>query len=101
MANNGTGKPARERKATPEVFKWRNNGGPVQLSSWKDIDEGVLHNVVTRVTNAGAAIIFGVTGDGGAFSVCVLDGESKIREYPHGKGECEELLAALAAAYDV
>jgi hypothetical protein len=39
--------------------------------------------MVRLVTSFGAAIMFGLTSDQGAFSICVLDSDNKIKEYPH------------------
>lgn len=100
MANNGKEKPGRSGPRTKEPFVWRKNQGPALVCTWYDIEEALIHDAVHKITKAGAAVLFGLTSDGGAFSVCVLEGDRKIREYPHGKGECEELLAALASAFD-
>lgn len=39
--------------------------------------------------------MFGVTTDGGAYSICVLHGSQKVKEYPHTTEECEAVLANL------
>ncbi len=44
--------------------------------------------------------MLGVTSDGGAFSILVLHGDEKMRDYPHGIGECNESLAELENAFD-
>jgi hypothetical protein len=43
--------------------------------------------------------MFGRTSDGGALSVCILDGDTKIKEYPHTAEEATTVLKAVAEEF--
>ncbi len=62
---------------------------------WADISVDVLADLVNVCTNAGAAIMFGRTSDGGALSVCILDGDSKIKDYFREPEDVEQFLSWL------
>jgi hypothetical protein len=66
---------------------------------WTDIDPGTVHDLVTLVTSHGAAIMFGVTSDQGAYSVLILDNNNKIKEYPHDEVDVQNLLSWLRDEY--
>lgn len=66
---------------------------------WSDAEQGALRLAVDAVTRGGAAIMLGRTSDGGALSICILDGDTKIKEYPHSTEELSALLAAIADEY--
>lgn len=88
-------KDAAERKAT-NLLKFRANTQPAEPARWESISPKVLWETVVRVTADNGAIMLGVTSDGGAYSVCVLHGKDKLKEYAHGKAECETLLGNIA-----
>lgn len=77
----------------------RANLRPVIEIHWSDIDATTLRLAVDSATRAGAAIMFGRTTDGGALSVCILDGPDKIKEYPHSASEAEALLRAVSEEF--
>jgi len=68
-------------------------------ASYDECDNQVLRDAVVSVTNAGAAILFGRTSDGGAFSIQVYDGQERIREWPHSTEELESVLKWLRDMY--
>lgn len=78
---------------------WRTNKVSDNVCHWGDIDPTTLRLAIDAVTRAGGAIMLGLTSDGGAYSICVLQGNEKAKEYPHGKLEAEETLKALADWY--
>ena len=55
----------------------------VRTVSWDDIGDSTIADMVRLATKYGAAVMFGVTSDQGAYSICVLDNTNKIKEYPH------------------
>lgn len=99
VSNTGRNKGEKHGSNLSGGFKWRENGQSGLDNVWHEIDSELLHDTVHYVTAKGAALILGVTSDGGAYSVCVLDGDSKIREYPHGKVACEDLLRSIKEYY--
>lgn len=78
-----TGKP-NGQKPTPVV---RPNHRPYAVVRWSDIPDDTIAGLVHLVASNGGAIMFGCTSDGGAYSLCVLDGDNKIKEYPHTADE--------------
>jgi hypothetical protein len=89
-------------KSVPSVqqFHWRESGQAGVECTWNDIPTVTIGTVIQSVTNAGAAIILGRTSDHGAYSICVLDGTQKIKEYPHGSEACCALLQSLIEHYN-
>lgn len=82
----------------PALLK-RNNLRPAIEIHWSDLDALKLRGAVDAVTRMGGAIILGVTSDGGALSLCILDKQDKIREYPHTAVEAEQVLDAIMEQY--
>lgn len=67
---------------------------------WDEVDAVTVAGFVSAVTNAGDAVIFGRTSDGGALSVTILSGDDKHREYfndPENATSALKQLAVLAA----
>jgi len=85
-------------RAVPTV---RPNLRVVSNVSWRDIAPQLIADLVRIVTSNGAAIMFGVTSDGGAFSICILDNANKIKEYPRDDTEVASILSWLQNEYFV
>lgn len=81
----------------PTGLMWRKNTPDSGQCDWSTIDPTILRGTIDAVTKAGGAVMFGVTADGGAFSLCILQGDQKIKEYPHGTSECEETLQNITS----
>lgn len=67
----------------------------IHTADWSEVPNQAIRDVVVAITNAGAAIMFGRTSDKGAFSITVLDGDERIREWPHTAEECESTIRWL------
>ena len=91
--NNGMG------KRQGNGFAVRPNYRSLAECSWRDIDSDIVCELVTTVTKAGAAVMFGVTSDGGALSLCILDNQNKIKEYPRSQTEVNDILLWLKDEY--
>ncbi len=89
---SGKGRGAGERG---KLIQWRANLLPSTLMRWQDIDASLIRGAIEAVTQAGGAIILGVTRDGGALSICVLMDDQKSRDYPASIASAEEALRAL------
>lgn len=89
-------KPAqtKQQAQTPSLQR-RSNLRPVIEIHWSDIDATSIRGALDAVTRMGGAIMFGRTSDGGALSICILDGDSKIKEYPHTVEEAEAVMSAI------
>ena len=90
--NNGR----QAKSSTPVV---RANLRVVRAVSWADIDDSTIADLVRLATGYGSAIMFAVTSDGGAFSICVLDNQNKIKEYPHSAEEVQNVHTWLRDEY--
>jgi len=90
------GKPSENK---PYQVVRRTNLRPVMEVHWGDIDPTLIRLAIDACTRKGAAIMAGRTSDGGALSVCILDGDTKIKEYPHSVADAEALLRAIAEEY--
>jgi hypothetical protein len=62
-------------------------------------DAVLILQAIDAVTRSGGAVMFGLTSDGGAFSFLILDGDDKVREYPHGVDELTQLLRTTVVTY--
>lgn len=86
-------------KVGPKAPMWRPNKASGDASDWSSVDAGLIRGCIDAVTKAGGAVMFGVTADGGAFSLCLLQNDEKLKDYPHSTAECEERLQALIDWY--
>lgn len=86
---------AKVRTETSFEGRWKSNRDPVLQVKWGDVSAEAIRLAVDTISLAGGAIMLGITSDRGAYSVVVLHGEAKLKEYPHSVQEAEELLAWL------
>jgi putative hemolysin len=82
-----------------KVLMWKKNLQSVVPRYWSDVDDTAIRFAIDACTRAGGAIMFGVTTDGGAYSICVLHGQDKLKEYPHDAAECADLLRAIGESF--
>lgn len=82
--------------ASPQV---RSNLRVVRAVRWSDIPSDTIAAIVELVTSFGAAVMFGVTSDKGAYSLLILDNDNKIKEYPHDETDVHNLLTWLRDEY--
>lgn len=90
-----------KRRPDPKKFSHvgePNSNGPTRLRprqrssiSWNEVDTQLLRDTVCAVCDAGAAILLSRTSDGGAFSITVMDGNERIREYPNSIEDAESV----------
>lgn len=99
MPANGKGSNPAHGTAKGKVLTFRKNSTPDGEYYWSEVDCAILRDAIDAVTRAGGAIMFGLTRDGGAFSICVLDGTQKAKEYPHGIDELHETLVGIRDYY--
>jgi hypothetical protein len=79
---------------------WRANKKSTIRLSYGELDSAILQRAIRAVTTSGGAIMFGLTSDGGAFSVCVLYKEEKLKDYPNSPEGMEQLLGDLADQFE-
>lgn len=91
------------RRPNPRNLKaadmWRPNTGDNAHYNYSDIDPTILRGAIDSVARAGGAIMFGLTADGGAYSLCILQGQEKLKDYPHTPTELETRLTDLTEWY--
>lgn len=78
-----------------KLVQFRKNLGPAIECYWSDADAEKVKLAIDAVTRRGGAIMFGLTQDGGAYSIMVLLGQDKAKAYPHGASELHDTLAAI------
>lgn len=66
---------------------------------WGVVGAESLRSFVEQMTNAGCAVMFGRTSDGGALSLLVLAGNDKVREYITDPADAMPVLAELLADF--
>lgn len=71
------------------------NAEPV---SWGKVPGPAIKDAIGFVTQAGDAITFGRTSDGGALSVTVLSREARYKFYASTVAEAEEMLMGIIEA---
>ena len=96
MANGNNGNRTATGKRVQSQPVWRLNTRNDSPVFWSDIDPGVMRLCIDAVARSGGAIMLGTTSDGGAYSICVLSGNEKAKDYPHSKEECEATLKQMA-----
>jgi len=102
MTNELTGNPPKKHPNTGgRAGNGKRNfaGRPATHVSWSEVANQLLRDAIVAITDAGGAFLIGRTSDGGALSMQVLDGDERIKEYPHTVDECEALLRWLISMY--
>lgn len=82
-----------------DSYAVRPNYRSLAVIGWADISDDIISQLVATVTSNGAAVMFGVTSDGGALSLCVLDQNSKLKEYPRSETEVHNFSLWLKDEY--
>lgn len=67
-------------------------------ATWEDAEQETLWRAIQEVTNQGGALMFGLTRDGGACVLTVMDGDERIKQYATGPDEVAELLREVREA---
>jgi|SRR5690348_308771 len=81
------------------LLAWRENRKLRSRVDYGDIDSATLQRCLRQVTANGGAIMFGITADGGAFSVVVLHKDEKLKEYPNSAEAMEGFLQDLGDSF--
>jgi len=94
--------PKREgngRRSSGTAPAVRRNLRVVSSVSYDDLSDSTIADMVRLVAKYGAAIMFGITSDQGAYSICVLDNDNKVKEYPHSADDFEAVHSWLRDDY--
>lgn len=85
-----------KKTSTPVV---RPNFRLVPSVSWNDIAPQLIAELVRLCTKHGAAVMFGRTSDGGSLSLCILDNQNKVKEYPRDATDVNNIFTWLRDVY--
>lgn len=97
--NSPAGNAARESIAKQQREHRRRNRGNAETADWSNADPSKLHRAVCCVANAGCAIQFGYTKDGGSFVIRIVGDGEPFNEYVRPTESLDEYLDALATDY--
>lgn len=90
------GNAGKSKTSSPVV---RPNLRVVASISWDDIAPQLIAELVRLCTKHGAAVMFGRTSDGGALSLCILDNQNKVKEYPRDSTDVNNIYTWLRDVY--
>lgn len=99
MASQHESRQGKSGTKEPIQLRRRTNLRPVLEIHWSDVSADSLRLAIDGITRQGAAVMFGRTSDGGALSLCILDGDTKIKEYPHTPEEAQAVILAIVEEY--
>lgn len=88
----------RSRTSQSVLTGWLDSLRPDTAVSWREVDAECLAAAVAAVTDAGHAITFGRTSDGGALSLTLLVAGTPHKTYPSSAAQAEDLLTRLVSA---
>lgn len=74
---------------------WKSRG----VFDWRLVDAAAIRAALAVATDHSAALILGVTSDGGAASVTILDGDRRVKEYPNNAADASSYLQWVADTY--
>lgn len=86
----------RARASQSVMTGWLDSFRPDSTVSWRECDAECLLAAIAAVTEAGHALTFGRTSDGGALSVTLLAGGTPHKLYPSTAAQAEDLMSRLA-----
>ena len=87
QGNGGAGRYSRLGVAKPAVDK----------ATWEDSDPDKLWKTIIAATNAGDALTFAKTRDGGAVVLVIMSGDDRQKHYATGETELNTLLDEIRA----
>lgn len=97
--NSPAGNAAREDIARQQREHRRRNRGNTETADWSNADAIKLHRAVCNLANAGCAIQFGYTKDGGSLVVRIVGDGEPYNEYVRPTESIDDYLDALALDY--
>lgn len=83
-------------KEPPTSRQWRKTHKSI---SWQAAGTDSLKATIVSVTEAGGALMFSRTMDGGALVLSVYNGDDRTKEYVTEQGDIPQLLAWVLETY--
>lgn len=78
----------------------RRNRGSADQADWSSANAALLHRLIISASRVGAAVQFGLTRDGGAFRIRVLDGGESDDVYVRPTEDIDIALETLAIDFE-
>lgn len=72
--------------------KYQKQTKQAETLTWSEVDGPSIKQAIDSVTRDGCAIVFSRTSDGGALVLTLLDGPTRVKEYPNSAREAVEIL---------
>jgi len=91
-AKNDYAKDPTHGKPVNRNSKYGKATGTKAAIAWSEVDGPSIKNCIDAVTRDGCAIVFSRTSDGGALVLTLLDGPTRVKEYPTKAAEAAQLL---------
>lgn len=89
------------KSGSDRVGKYRRVGASkprADKATWEDADPDAVWKTIIAATNAGDALMFAKTRDGGACVLTVMSGDERVKEYATGEEELAALLGEVRAS---
>jgi len=99
--DSATGSGQKPALITPQAIAERRARRKIGVvADWRQCDGDVLSRAVAAVTSSGAALLFGYTRDGGAYSIVFLNGGVQKKEYVPATADITEFMRGVAEDYE-
>lgn len=96
----GKGQATRDRIAAVQRAERRKNRGTGAVADWGTADPSLVFSLVCRLTNEGGAVQFGLTRDGGSYTVRILGDGEPYNEYVRATEDINLALNGLLLDYE-
>jgi hypothetical protein len=84
MEGNTKSKGQRNFRTAERSYRdTRLGGGASKQVDWLEVDAEELRGFVANVVEAGGCVILGRTSDGGAYSITIILGDERIKDWPN------------------
>lgn len=86
-----------KRKSGVQKYAKRNTAAAGNTIGWDEVDAVTVARLVAAITNAGDAVMFGRTSDGGALVLNIMSGSDRVKEYYSDPEQALSAIMELAA----
>lgn len=95
----GKGQAMRDKIAASQREHRRRNRGTNVDADWAAADASLMRDVVCRITSEGGAVQFGLTRDGGSYTIRILGDGEPYNEYVRPTEDINLALTGLCEDY--
>jgi hypothetical protein len=97
---HGKGQAMRDKIAASQRANRRANRGHGDTTDWGTADPNLIHRLICQLTNEGGAVQFGVTRDGGSFTIRILGDGDPFNEYVRPTEDINLALTGMCEDYE-